>query len=77
MPKKKEEQQEEKEEVKGLVLEAQATPEPSDPVKNKVMQIVALFPDVGDIEGEPIDPDNPYHQIIAAFYVGSRGLLRR
>ena len=72
--KKKEEQEETKEE---LVLEAQATPEPSDPVKERVMQIVAFFPQIKIIEGEPIDPDNPYHQIIAAFEVGRQGLLRR
>ena len=68
---------EEVEEVEEFVLEAEASLATSDAVKAKALDIIALFGDVGDIEGEKIDPDDPYHQIVAAFYVGRKSLLRK
>jgi len=84
MPKKraKEEKKVEVEEFEPLeVVEVEdfAPPanDPVTPVKVKASQIAALFPELGDIEGVPFDAGNPDHQIVAAFLVGSRGLLRR
>jgi len=84
MPKKqaREEKKVEVEEFEPLeVVEVEEFSAPTDdpitPVKVKASQIVALFPELGDIEGVPFDAGNPDHQIVAAFLVGSRGLLRR
>ena len=61
------------------VVEAFAPPanDPINPIKIKASQIEALFPELGDLDGVPFDAGNPDHQIVAAFLVGSRGLLRR
>jgi len=61
-----------------IVIEAKATPITSnEAIKNRVVEIVNLFPLVGTIEGEKLNPEDPYHQIVAAFMVGKLGLLRR
>ena len=67
----------EEEEVKEFVLEAKASPVTSEAIKAKAEAIVALFGEVGEIEGEKINPADPYHQIVAAFYVGRKSLLRK
>ncbi len=82
MPKKKIEPTEEEQAVEEDTAEEikEAAPETapaSTPLQEKVEQIISFFPEVGQIFGEPFDPDNQNHLILAAFYVGSRGLLRR
>lgn len=61
-----------------LVAEAAATPvAESKSIKDRADEIVALFPEIGNIEGEKIDLNNPNHRIIAAYLVGRLGLLRK
>jgi hypothetical protein len=73
----KEEVEEEIEEVNEFVLEAEASPATSEAITAKALSIIALFGGLEEIEGEKINPADPYHQIVAAYYVGRKSLLRK
>jgi hypothetical protein len=63
--------------VEEFVLEAQASPVTSPAIDAKAKEIISLFGELDEIEGEKINPNDPYHQIVAAFYVGRKSLLRK
>ena len=60
------------------VVEVEEVPAPVvDTVKEKAAQITALFAEITELNGAALDTQSADGKIVAAFLVGSRGLLRR